>query len=250
VDEGKHAGRVAVVTGGANGMGREIALRLAEGGADVAILDLADGAPVVDAIKERGARGLALHCDVTDEAPVAQAVADVTSGLGPADILVNNVGIYPYDPFHEIDFALWRKILSINLDSVFIVSSAFVPAMRTEGWGRIVNMASNTFHGGQYPSYVHYITSKGGVIGFTRALASEVGRDGVTVNALAPGLTRTENMKANRPAELFDRVVATQSIPRVQEPVDVAGAVSFLVSDEAAFITGQTLPVDGGVARM
>ena len=85
------------------------------------------------------------------------------------------MGVYPYDPFPEIDLALWRKVLSINLDSVFIVSSAFVPAMRTQGWGRVVNMASNTFHGGQYPSYVHYISSKGGVVGFTRALASEVG---------------------------------------------------------------------------
>jgi len=146
--EGKHAGRVAVVTGGANGMGREIALRLAEGGADVAVLDRADGAPVAAAVKERGGRALALSCDVTDEASVARAVADVTTGLGPADILVNNVGIYPYDPFPEIDLALWRKVLSINLDSVFIVSSAFVPAMRTQGWGRVVNMASNTFHGG------------------------------------------------------------------------------------------------------
>jgi NAD(P)-dependent dehydrogenase (short-subunit alcohol dehydrogenase family) len=248
--EGKHAGRVAVVTGGANGMGREIALRLAVGGADIAVLDLADGAPVAAAVNERGGRALALSCDVTDEASVAQAVADVTTGLGPADILVNNVGIYPYDPFPEIDLALWRKVLSINLDSVFIVSSAFVPAMRTQGWGRVVNMASNTFHGGQYPSYVHYISSKGGVVGFTRALASEVGPDGVTVNALAPGLTRTENMQASRPPELFDEVAATQSIPRVQEPDDVAGAVSFLASDEAGFITGQTIPVDGGVARV
>jgi NAD(P)-dependent dehydrogenase (short-subunit alcohol dehydrogenase family) len=245
-----HEGRIAVVTGGANGMGREIALRLARDGADVAVLDLADAAATVAAIEALGRRGIAIACDVTDPDAVAAAAKRVADELGVVGIVVNNVGIYPYDKFTDIDLERWRRVMRINVDSVFIVSAAFLPPMRERRWGRIVNMASNTFHGGDYPSYVHYITSKGAVIGFTRALASEVGPDGVTVNGIAPGLTRTENMAANRPDGLFDEVAATQSIKRPQEPDDVAGAVSFLASGDAGFITGQTLPVDGGLARV
>jgi NAD(P)-dependent dehydrogenase (short-subunit alcohol dehydrogenase family) len=245
-----HEGRVAVVTGGANGMGREIALRLARDGADVAVVDFADASATVADIEALGRRAIAIGCDVTEPDAVASAVVEVTERLGVASILVNNVGIYPYDAFSDIDLEGWRRVMRINLDSVFIVSAAFVPAMRAQRWGRIVNMASNTFHGGSYPSYVHYIASKGGVIGFTRALASEVGPDNITVNGIAPGLTRTDNMAANRPSDLFDEVVATQSITRSQEPDDVAGAVSFLASADAGFITGQTIPVDGGFARV
>ena len=142
--EGKHAGRVAVVTGGANGMGREIALRLAEGGADVAVLDRADGAPVAAAVKERGGRALALSCDVTDEASVARAVADVTTRLGPADILVNNVGIYPYDPFPEIDLALWRKVLSINLDNEPVYWASGNAGLGPETLGAWVNVGTSS----------------------------------------------------------------------------------------------------------
>jgi NAD(P)-dependent dehydrogenase (short-subunit alcohol dehydrogenase family) len=245
-----HEGKIAVVTGGANGMGREISLRLARDGADVAVLDLADTAGTISAVEALGRRAIGVQCDVTDEASVAAAVERVSTELGTAQILVNNVGIYPYDPFPEIDLALWRKVMAVNLDSVFIVSAAFAPAMRETSWGRIVNIASNTFHAGDYPSYVHYIASKGGVIGFTRALASELGPDGVTVNGIAPGLTRTDNMAASRPDGLFDEVAKTQSIKRPQEPDDVAGAVSFLASGDAGFITGQTLPVDGGFVRV
>jgi NAD(P)-dependent dehydrogenase (short-subunit alcohol dehydrogenase family) len=247
---GLHSGKVAVVTGGANGMGREIALKLASDGADVAILDLAEARETAAKIEEQGGKVATFSCDVTDVDSVRTAEEEVRGALGPASILVNNVGIYPYDPFAEMDLATWRKVMTINLDSVFIVSSAFVPAMRENGWGRIVNISSNTFHGGDYPSYVHYIASKGGVIGFTRGLASELGPDGITVNGIAPGLTTTENMAENRPDGVFEEVASTQSIKRPQRPDDVAGAISFLASDAAGFITGQTLPVDGGFARV
>jgi NAD(P)-dependent dehydrogenase (short-subunit alcohol dehydrogenase family) len=245
-----HTGRVAVVTGGAMGMGREISLRLARDGADIAVLDLADGTETVAAVEALGRRAIAVSCDVTEPESVAAAATEVAERLGAADILVNNVGIYPYEAFTDIDLESWRRVMRVNLDSVFIVSAAFAPAMRETSWGRIVNIASNTFHAGDYPSYVHYIASKGGVIGFTRALASELGPDGVTVNGIAPGLTRTDNMAASRPDGLFDEVAKTQSIKRPQEPDDVAGAVSFLASGDAGFITGQTLPVDGGFVRV
>jgi NAD(P)-dependent dehydrogenase (short-subunit alcohol dehydrogenase family) len=245
-----HRGRVAVITGGANGIGRSIAVRMAADGADVAIVDIADAEPALAEIRALGGRALGVSCDVTSEEAVRDAAEAVTSGLGTASILVNNVGIYPYDPFAEIDFAKWRHVMAINVDSVFLVSTAFVPGMRAQGWGRVINMASNTFHAGTYPDYVHYITSKGAVVGFTRALASAVGPDGVTVNALAPGLTLTDTVIASRPAELFDEVVESQAIKRPQQPADMAGIASFLASEEAGFITGQTLPVDGGLARV
>lgn len=246
----RHENRIAVVTGGASGMGSEIAVGLAADGADIAILDLADGARTVEQVESHGRRAIAVGCDVTDPDAVAAAERQVRERLGVASILVNNVGIYPYDAFAEMDLATWRRVMTINLDSVFIVTSAFAPAMREQGWGRIISMASNTFHGGDYPSYVHYIASKGGIIGFTRGLASELGPDGVTVNGIAPGLTATDNMQSSRPEGVFGEVAETQSIKRPQRPDDVVGAVSFLASEEAGFITGQTLPVDGGFARV
>jgi NAD(P)-dependent dehydrogenase (short-subunit alcohol dehydrogenase family) len=231
-------------------MGLEISKTLAEDGADVAILDLADATDAVKTVEALGRRGVGIECDVTDVDSVAAASKAVADQLGTASILVNNVGIYPYTSFAEMDLALWRKVMAINLDSAFIVSKAFVPGMCEQKWGRVINIASNTVHGGDYPNYVHYITSKAGLIGFTRSLASELGPDEVTVNGIAPGLTQTKNMSESRPADVFDEVAQTQSIKRPQQPDDVAGAVSFLASESAGFITGQTIPVDGGFARV
>jgi NAD(P)-dependent dehydrogenase (short-subunit alcohol dehydrogenase family) len=152
-------------------------------------------------------------------------------------------------------FEDWRRVLSINLDSVFLCSSAFVPGMKQRGWGRVVSMASSTF-GSVVTGFTHYVASKGGIIGFTRALASELGPHGITVNAIAPGLTKTPGAMSRAPRaglasmdEEFDQVAQMQAIKRPEVPEDLVGTISYLTSDDAAFITGQTLNVDGGRVR-
>ena len=175
--------------------------------------------------------------------------------FGRCDILVNCAGIYPNEPLEKISFADWRRVLSINLDSVFLLSAAFAPGMKQRQWGRIVNMASSTL-GSVVAGFVHYVASKGGVVGITRALASELGPHGVTVNAISPGLTRSPGtlIRAPRPGmasmeDEFALAATMQAIKRPEVPADLVGTLSFLTSDDAAFITGQTLHVDGGRVR-
>ena len=150
----------------------------------------------------------------------------------------------------EISFAEWRQVIATNLDSVFLVTTAFLLGMRHQKWGRIICVASGMFHAG-LPGSLHYVASKGGVIGFVRALAAEVGADGITVNAVAPGLIRTTGTSTgvHDRLGLFDSVSAAQAVKRTGNPADLAPAVSFLASDDASFMTGQTLLIDGGMAR-
>ena len=179
--------------------------------------------------------------------------AQVQKKFGRCDILINCAGIFPQQAFDDMKFEDWRRVLSINLDSVFLVSAAFVPGMKQRGWGRIVNMASSTL-GSVVTGFVHYIASKGGIVGFTRALASELGPHGITVNAIAPSLTRSPGTLARKPRAGLARHGggvrrgrrSMQAIKRVEVPDDLVGTVSYLTSDDAAFITGQTLNVDGG----
>jgi NAD(P)-dependent dehydrogenase (short-subunit alcohol dehydrogenase family) len=173
--------------------------------------------------------------------------------FGRCDILINCAGIYPQQDFEQMKFEDWRRVLSINLDSVFLVSAAFAPGMKQRGWGRIVNMASSTL-GSVVTGFVHYMSSKAGIVGFTRALASELGPYGVTVNAISPGLTRSPGTLARKPrpgmADMeaeFSFAANMQAIKRVEVPDDLVGTVSYLTSDDAAF--GQTLNVDGGRVR-
>ncbi len=246
----RHQGRVATVTGGAKGIGRAFAERLAAEGAAVAVIDLEAATDTMATLSGAGAEAASFEGDVTSEDDVARLSVEIAERFGRCDILVNNVGIYPNEPFEEVTFAKWRRVMSINLDSMFLTAKAFAPGMVERGWGRIVNMASNTF-ATSVTGYSHYIASKGGVIGFTRALASDLADKGITVNAIAPSLVRTHGTQVTHPRsdERFETVSSMQAIKRTQMPEDLAGTLSFLASEDAAFLTGQTLYVDGGWVR-
>ena len=247
--EGRLAGRVAVVTGAVTGIGRAYARRLAEDGADIGVLDVADGEGVVGEIEGLGRRAFAMRGDVSSPEDVRRFATEAAAALGAVDILVNNAGIYPITPLDELDFTEWRRVLSVNLDGAFLMIEAFAPGMKERGWGRIINVTSGAFWVSM-PEFTSYIASKAGVVGLTRGLASDLGPHGVTVNAIAPGLVRTEHTAGGKQAEWFEPMAAQQAIHRVEEPADLVGAVSFLASEDAAFITGQTLSVDGGLVRL
>jgi NAD(P)-dependent dehydrogenase (short-subunit alcohol dehydrogenase family) len=250
-----HKDKVAVITGAANGIGQAFARRLAEDGAHIAVVDILPGDATVKLVSAAGRDALACKCDVSSADSVAAMAKQVQGKFGHVDIIVNCAGVFPQKEFEQMTFADWRQVLSINLDGTFLVTSAFVPGMKQRGWGRVVNMASSTL-GSVVTGFAHYMASKGGIVGFTRALASDLGPHGITVNAISPGLTRSPGTLARKPRpgfasmeDEFGAVAAMQAIKRPEVPDDLVGTVSFLTSDDAAFITGQTLNVDGGRVR-
>jgi NAD(P)-dependent dehydrogenase (short-subunit alcohol dehydrogenase family) len=251
----RHEGKTAVISGAASGIGQAAAVRLAEEGALIVVADRAKAEETLQLVAGAGGKATAVECDVSNPASVAVLKERVERSGGRCDILVNNAGIYPMRLFDDMTFEEWRHILSVNLDSMFLMTKAFAAGMQQRRWGRVINIASDTVSL-LVPALVHYITSKAGVIGFTRSLATEYGEHGVTVNAIAPGLTRTPGTLAPRVLPdgmsgdaLFGLMANTQSIKRSEEASDLVGAVSFLASDDAAFITGQTLYVNGGLTR-
>jgi 3-oxoacyl-[acyl-carrier protein] reductase len=245
----KH-GKVAVITGAASGIGQAFAQRLAEEGGQVVIADIASGEETERLCRSADGTVTTVTTDLTDPDSVAALGKRVIEEFGHCDILVHSAGIYPITPFLEMTFQQWREVMSLNLDSLFHLGQAFVPGMVERHWGRIVSMASTTFHTG-FGGFTHYTASKGGVIGFTRTLADELGQHGVTVNAIAPSVVRTKTTEAGQQSDLgiFDQLAQQQAIKRPELPADLVGTLSFLTSDDAAFLTGQTLVVDGGWVR-
>ncbi len=245
---GRLTGKVAVVTGGASGIGQAFAQRLARDGAAVAVADTKDCSVTRSLVEAEGGRFFGLPCDVTEPTEVSSFARNLVRAIGHPDILVNNVGIFPLQPFLEIGFADWRRINAVNVDSMFLFAQALVPGMIAKRFGRIVNMTS-TVNWLMIPNYVHYITTKAAVIGFTRGLANELGEHGITVNAIAPSLVKNATTQASELSQMYDAIAQQQAIHRVQVPADLVGTLSFLVSDDAEFVTGQTIAVDGGMTK-
>ncbi len=233
----KLEGKVAIVTGAAQGIGRAIADGLAAEGAQVVVADLN---PPEDGIR----------ADVSDEADVRRMVEETVERHGRVDILVNNAGLYatlPLGPFEEISVSDWRRVMDVNVMSMFLTCRTVVPVMRGQGGGRIVNISSGTpFRG--VPYLLHYVVSKGAIVTLTRALAKELGKDSILVNCVAPGFTISEGVKQNpvHIEKLREVSIAARTIQRDQLPEDVVGAVVFLCGPGADFITGQTMVIDGG----
>jgi NAD(P)-dependent dehydrogenase (short-subunit alcohol dehydrogenase family) len=239
-----HEGRVALVTGAAQGIGQAIALAFAERGA---LVVATDRTPPLETASKIGSTGYALALDVTEEEQW-RSVAAQAENIGDVDIVVNNAGYFPNRTIDELDLATWRRTLATNLDAHFLSAKYFLPAMRKRNWGRFVGISSNMV-GLAIPGMSHYITTKMGIIGFMRGLANDVASDGITANSVLPGLTNTQ-ATSPQSEEQKRSTWEQQAIKRLGEPEDVVGAVLFLTSDDAAFITGQAIVVDGGQYRV
>jgi 2-hydroxycyclohexanecarboxyl-CoA dehydrogenase len=239
-------GRVAFISGGSRGIGRGIAEALARHGHTVAIGDIREAEPV-------GEGGIAVPLDVTDSASVAQAVERVTQELGPIEILVNNAGWDEMRPFIETDERFWDRVIEVNFKGGLRLTHAVLPGMVERGYGRIVNIGSDAGRVGSSLESV-YSGAKGGVIAFTKTIAREVARRGVTANTVCPGPTDTEMLRevtgGDAGAKVIDAMTRAVPMKRLGTPADVAAAVAFLASDEAGFITGQTLSVSGGLTMV
>ncbi len=238
--------KVAIVTGAGQGLGRAYAHRLAKEGAKVVVAEInpEKGRSVADEVK-----GLFVRTDVADEASCQQMAAAALERFGRIDILVNNAAIFStlkMRPFWEIPAAEWDALMAVNVRGVWLASKAVVPPMRKQASGRIVNISSGVVYMGR-PNYLHYVASKGAVISMTRAMARELGELGINVNAITPGPVYTEVPRETVTPEQREAMIRAQSIKRAAGPQDLEGAVVFLCSDDAAFITGQTLNVDGGM---
>ena len=248
------ANRLAVITGAAEGIGQAYAQRMAQDGHDIIVVDRLPAEHTRELVIKAGRSCHFLQCELSDPVSIGQVVNTIGDDFGGCDILINNAGIGSQRSFDAIDYAAVRQLLAVNVEAPFILTQGLISGMSRRGWGRIVNITTGALNlslGG----FVDYLMSKGALLGFTRALASEVGALGITVNAIAPGLVRTPMTLGGRdghaplPEFVFEMVTGMQSIKRSQLPTDLVGTMSFLTSDDAAFMTGQVLYCDGGVVR-
>jgi NAD(P)-dependent dehydrogenase (short-subunit alcohol dehydrogenase family) len=244
-----HDGRVAVVTGAASGFGRAICSELAMRGAEIVAVDVNPADETISEVEEIGRRALGLQADVSRPDDVSAIHQEMIAFGGRVDILVNNAGVFPFKDIFELEYEQWKRTQEINVDSQFLMAKAVIGSMREHGWGRIVNLASNSL-GLAVPGLAHYMASKGGVIGLTRALASDLAPFGVTVNAVSPTASRTPGGSQNIGDELLETVAQMQAIKRVGVAADIVGTVCFLTSEDCAFVTGQTIVADGGLVRV
>ncbi len=246
------AGKVVIVTGGGTGIGKVYSQRLAQAGARVVLADIAGEAAeaVALGIREAGGEAIAIRTDVIDAAAVQTMVDQTIAKWGRVDGLINNaslMSVLERGDWFKIDPDEWDRVMAVNLKGIFLCCRAVYPHMKAQGGGRIVNISSSRIWAGN-PNRLHYTTSKAGVIGLTRALAREVGDDKIGVNAITPGFTESETQMASSSANYVAGRDLSRSFKRPQYPDDLVGAVMFLLSDASAFITGQTINVDGGQA--
>jgi len=244
-------GRVVVITGAGQGIGRVFAKAFAKVGARVVIAELDEqrAEAVAEEILRMDGQVLAVTTDVADPASIEEMVGIVEDEWGRIDVLINNAGIFStleMRPFDQIPLDEWERVLRVNLTGPFLCARAVLPAMRREKWGRIINVGSGAVRLGR-PNYLHYIAAKAALAGMSLSMARELGADGITVNAILPGATFTEIERKTVTPEQKQRIVAMQCIPRAEVPEDLVGAVLFLASDASAFVTGQSINLDGGV---
>lgn len=243
--------RTALVTGGGAGIGEAICRRLAQDGMAVGVLGTKDPAvqAVAQGISDRGGRAVGLRADVSDRGQVEAALAELRRRFGPVTVLVNNAGVESFTPFQHIADPEWERLMEVNLKGPYIVGQAVLPDMLAAGWGRIVNITALGAQSGA-PNMAHYTASKGGLVAMTKSLAVELGSRGVTVNAIAPGFILTpmsqRAMDANLFATPYEQILKSYPIPRIGRPEEVAAACAYFASDDAGYVTGQVLGVNGG----
>jgi NAD(P)-dependent dehydrogenase (short-subunit alcohol dehydrogenase family) len=242
----KFENKIVVITGAAGGIGRALTTRFIKEDAKVVAVDITKD--VLDKLSlDFGSPDtlFTVVADISNEESSDNLFKEVQQKWGGTDVLINNAGWFPFTDFEEITYAEWRKVMAINLDGTFLVVKALLPLIKLSKQGRVINVSSGSYFNPP-PNQAHYVAAKAGVIGFTRALAVSLGKYNITVNAITPGLTATASLVKSVPAEMIDKLAEQGAIKRRQTAEDLVGAIVFLASEDAAFVTGQTINVDGG----